>query len=211
VAFAGVTCLVIGLWVVRNARAVGKPVLSTQTEAFYLGNNQWSRGSLNGDVFVLGARSPQIVAVTQKHPNFWRMTEVERSQMWSGEAKAEVLRDPKRAVWLAVRKTLIHLSPLQYWSVGFYKYHYAYVPVLLLLPWGLAQCWRTRQRESMLLIAPLVASYAASLLTYGLDRYRYPVEPILVLLACAGAASLLQRRLPRRYDTAVPASAIPGT
>lgn len=205
-AFAAASVVVVGAWVARNAVAVGRPVLSTQTEALYLGNNRWTRGSLNGDVFELGARSPQITPLTRKYPDYWRMSEVERSQMWLREGKEAVLSDPRRAVWLAVRKTLIYLSPLQVWAVGFYKHHYAYALALLLVPWGLAAFWHAGRHHLWLLLAPCVASYAAVLLTYGLDRYRYPIEPIVVLLACAGAARLLRRASVEANSTAAAAA-----
>ncbi len=199
-AFACASCLVVGAWVLRNARALGKPVLSTQTEAFYFGNQRTARGSLDGDLFTLGARSPQIQFVVRRHPDFWRMSEVQRSQMWTREGILAVKGNPRRAVWLAFRKTAIFLSPLQYWTAGPYSRHYFYVVALLLAPLGILASWRTNRRALALLLAPFLACYAAALLTYGLDRYRYTVEPAIVLVACAGAASLLEawQRRPRR-------------
>jgi 4-amino-4-deoxy-L-arabinose transferase-like glycosyltransferase len=65
----------------------------------------------------------------------------------------------------------------------------------LLLPLVAVALWRLRTRPAVLL--PLLAMAAAASVVYVGDagtRYRAPFEPVLVLLACAGAAALLARR-----------------
>jgi 4-amino-4-deoxy-L-arabinose transferase-like glycosyltransferase len=89
VAFAGASCIFVVLWVARNLGAVGKPVFSTQAEAFYLRNNDWTRGSIVADFNFMGT-----LTIGPERSR----SEVERSQMWSREAKADIVGDRKRMV-----------------------------------------------------------------------------------------------------------------
>lgn len=192
--FAGVTCLVVGVWVLRNWHEVGKPVLSTQTEGFYVGNNQWARGSLNGDFFTTGAKAPQLQVIIRKYPHMAQMNEAQRSRMWLNEGIHVVVSQPKHTLWLLVRKTLIFLGPFLYWTAGPYNRHYFFMLALILMPFGiLAALRQNRKRELVLLLLPLLGIYIATLMTYALDRYRYPAEPGVLLLACFGALELWQR------------------
>src|SRR5262249_21454292 len=88
--------VIFGSWIIRNWIVMGKPVLTTQTEAFYLGNNAWARGSFNGDLFELGTKAPQLQALEQKHPDIWRMSEIERSEIWTREGVRCAVANPSR-------------------------------------------------------------------------------------------------------------------
>lgn len=179
--------LVPGVWVIRNWSVMGKPVLSTQTDHFYLGNNSWARGSFVGDVLTLRYEAPQIKALIERHPNYREMTEMERSEMWSQEAMRSVTGNPARFIWLLGRKSLLYLAPTQTWARRFYRWHY---PLALILPFFIAGIWitirRGLKRETLLLLLPVIAVYLATLLTYALDRYRFPIEPFIVLLGAIG-------------------------
>lgn len=192
--FTCVTCLCVGVWMLRNWQEMGKPLLSTQMEGFYVGNNQWARGSLNGDFFTIGARSPQLQVILHKYPHMAQMNEVQRSQMWMKEGIHVVVSQPKHTLWLLMRKTLIFLGPFLYWAAGPYKRHYFFMLALVLMPFGIFTALRQhRKRELILLLLPLLGIYIATLMTYAIDRYRYPAEPGVVLLACCGALELWQR------------------
>lgn len=185
--FALSSIIVPGTWVIRNWIVMGKPVLSTQTDHFYLGNNAWARGSFGGDVLTLRYEAPQIKALIERHPNFREMSEMERSQMWSQEAVNSVTSNPARFIWLLGRKTLLYLAPTQTWARKFYRWHY---PLALILPFFIAgiviTIRRGLKRETLLLLLPVIAVYIATLLTYALDRYRFPIEPFIVLLGAIG-------------------------
>ncbi|MCI0390926.1 MAG: glycosyltransferase family 39 protein [Acidobacteria bacterium] len=179
---------VFGSWIIRNWMVMGKPVLTTQTEAFYLGNNAWARGSFNGDIFEMGTKAPQLQALEQKYPNIWQMSEVERSEMWTREAVRCVIDNPSHIVWLLFRKSLVFWAPTQFWSVGFYRWHYLYAIAMAFAPVGILICFRRGHiRAAILLLLPVSGAYAAVLFTYGMDRYRFVMEPFIVLIASIGA------------------------
>lgn len=175
-----------GVWIARNQVAIGRPVLSTQTDHFYLGNNRWARGSFNGDLFYLGRQSPQLVAMSRRFPGFWEMSETERSDAWTTAAKESVVGDPARFAWLLYRKTAVFWLPLQHWSVGWYTRHYAYMLIAALIPLGASRLLRAGRGPQVCPIAIAVGTvFVAALATYGFDRYRYVIEPLLVLVATA--------------------------
>jgi 4-amino-4-deoxy-L-arabinose transferase-like glycosyltransferase len=175
-------------WVIRNAIVLGIPALSTQTDHFYLGNNQWARGSFNGDFYFLGEASPQLQQMGDWYPGFWQMSEVQRSRAWSAAAWRCIVRDPSRFLWLLVRKTLIFLSPLQFWSVGWYTLHWPWLPVGALAGLCVVKGARTRSLLALWqLLLPVAAVFAAVLATYAFDRYRFVIEPYVVLLAATFA------------------------
>jgi 4-amino-4-deoxy-L-arabinose transferase-like glycosyltransferase len=181
-------------WVARNAIVMGVPVLSTQTDHFYLGNNRWARGSFNGDFFLLGRQSPQLQQVAEWYPGFWQMSELQRSRAWSGAAVRAALDDPARIGWLLCRKALVFMSPLQFWSVPGYPFHLAWIPAASLAAVAL---WDARSWRKMLqlwpLILPIGAVFAAVLATYAFDRYRFVIEPYVVLLAAYGLSRMNRR------------------
>lgn len=208
VAFALGTCLTVLPWVVRNKIMLGKAVLATQTDAFYWGNNRWARGSFNGDIYALGRRAPQVQVLEQKYPNLWSMNEIERSEMWTREGMNALKADPKRAVWLIARKMALVFSPLTYAPLPWYRYHW-----LWLLTWpialaGAVVAWRRGWRFATLLAAsPFVCVTVAQLMTFSLDRYRYPAEPLMLLLACYALWHWLQQRR-QKPATSLPANAV---
>lgn len=65
----------------------------------------------------------------------------------------------------------------------------------LLVPLALVGLWRLRARRSLLVAVAVIALASSLVLTVASGtRYRAPLEPLIVVLACAGAASLLARR-----------------
>jgi hypothetical protein len=173
----------------RNWIVLGKPVLSTQTDHFYLGNNLWARGSFDGDIFKLGYEAPQFKVIIERHPNVWEMSEIERSEMWSQEAINAVVSNPAHFGWLLMRKTLVFWAPTQSWSSGFYRWHYA---LAILLPFAALGIYinlrRGLKQEMLLMLLPIAAVFLSALLTYALDRYRFVIEPLIVLLGAIGMA-----------------------
>lgn len=185
--------VVLGGWVLRNTFVMGKSLLSTQTEHFYLGNNLWARGSFNGDIFTLGWDAPQYRAVLEKYPNALEMSEIERSEMWKKLAVSSVVENPKHFLWLLPRKTAIFWLPLQDWQIGFYKYHYLFA---LLLALAVAGFWLKRKNDVLplmvLLALPMLGIYIATLLLYAYDRYRFTGEPFVVVLGVIGFFALVK-------------------
>ncbi|MGE0132758.1 MAG: glycosyltransferase family 39 protein [Blastocatellales bacterium] len=202
--FTVITSTVVGLWVYRNWAVMGKPLLSTQTEAFYLGNNLWARGSFNGDIFTQGYGAPQFRIIKERYPHVMEMSEIERSEMWTREAIRSIRDYPKHFLWLLMRKTLIFWGPFQHWSFGWYRWHYLFS---LLLPFAIYASVRKQSGDSirftLLLLIPIVAVFFAALITYGFDRYRFMIEPFVFLLGAIGIVRVAGLLLTRRSKAAV--------
>lgn len=204
-AFTVGALLVPGLWVARNYVVMGRAVLSTQTDHFYLGNNQWARGSFNGDFFVVGRESPQLKRMTELFPDFWQMTEVDRSDAWLRAAQLSIIENPQHFAWLLWRKALVFWSPLQHWRWGWYRIHVAHSILLLsalLLLWRTSRIGESLERLEVALL-PVLAVFVAALATYGFDRYRYVAEPYIVVLGSAGLL-VRTRLLSRDHDPRMP-------
>lgn len=190
VAFIGCLMTVISPWVLRNYIVMGAPVLSTQSEHIYMGNNQWARGSMDGSVWQLRTEAPQMKALESRYPDIWQTSEVERYRIWSTVGKETVisnLKNPARFIWLESRKFILFFSPLQSWSVGIYRYHYLYT---LILPFVLIGFLRKSTRptfaNSAILIMPITSLIIICLAAYYSDRFRYPCEPYFLILSAHG-------------------------
>ncbi|GEM_PF-319436 len=182
--FAG---LIIGSWVTRNWIMMGKPVFATQTDTFWIGNNPWSRGSLDGEIWGKGIEAKQFKYLEAIHPDILEMSEIERSDMFLKESVIYVKAHPMHFIKLLPRKAAIFFGPFQTWSFGFYKYHYAFSIMLILALLALLKLKDTEQRNKIiLLLIPIMGVFIVILLTYALDRYRFTIEPFVVLLGVIG-------------------------
>jgi len=193
--FVGLT-LTIGIWLVRNQVVFGKPLLSTQSEHLYMGNNLWARGSMLGDVWTLGVKAPQWEVLRATYPNIWETGELERSEIWKKEGIKSVLYNlsrPRRFIWLELRKALLFWGPFQDWSFGYYRYHYAFAFVLPFVPIGLLSSYRRGLGAGIiLLLIPIFAVFVVCMMAYSHDRFRYPIEPFLVLIGSSGMIEVFQ-------------------
>jgi 4-amino-4-deoxy-L-arabinose transferase-like glycosyltransferase len=198
-------CFLVGLalplwlWIGRNWLVLGRPLLSTQTEAFYLGNNSWAHGSFSGDMFTLGWKSPQLELMEQRYPRFRQMSELERADAFRTQGRLFVLQNPSRFAALVVRKTLIFWSPLQDWKWGAYRHHFAWAVALPFFALGIVSVARSLSRPAIaLLVGPILAVYGAVLMTYAHDRYRFTIEPFVLLIAAAGLMAVWNVGVRRR-------------
>jgi hypothetical protein len=187
--------MVLGGWVARNKVAIGVTVLSTQTEHLYFGNNAWARGSSNGSVFKQGWNDPQCVVVEARHPRVRAMSEVELSRVWVEEGLRCYRENlPRRLPWLLWRKTAIFWGPFQDWSVGAYSRHYPLLAVVPLMPFGfLAARRRGMLYPLALLAAPVAAVFLVVLIAYAHDRFRFVVEPFMLVIASYGLVETATR------------------
>ncbi len=179
-------------WMARNYFEMGKPVLSTQTDSFYWGNNGFSRGSVHGDVFQMPPwTAPQVLPLVAKYPGIREYSELRLSEVWTKEAFQYAREHPKRTLWLWYKKTAAYILPFQMWRAGFYKYHYVY---FILLLGGIAGFWMTRnKKEFFLLLLPFIGVWIATLLTIIMDRYRYTIEPFIIIAGVYGITELVKR------------------
>ncbi len=177
--------IIIGSWMTRNYFVMGKPVLSTQTDSFYWGNNDWTKGSVNKEVFTMSPwTAPQVQNLVIKYPGIQNYSEIQLSEVWSKEAFEYMKLHPSRTLSLGVKKTAAYILPLQVWSAGFYKIHYVY---LFLLIGTIAAFYIIKNRkEYFLLLLPFAGGWIATLLTISMDRYRYTVEPFFIVIGVFG-------------------------
>ncbi len=184
--------VVIGSWVARNYVELGKPVLSTQTDSFYWGNNQWTRGSHNAEVFAMAPwTAPQVQYLLEKYPGIKDYSELQLSEVWSKEAFGYMKDNPKRTILLSIKKTVAYISPLQSWHTGVYNFHYVYLFLLI----GTIGAFFVIQskKEYFLLLLPFMGGWLATILTVAIDRYRYPVEPFFIILGTYGILEMVRR------------------
>jgi Flp pilus assembly protein TadD len=194
----------------RNQAVGGEFVLTTSQAGsnFYIGNNPRAIGTY---VPLIPGRSNvayerrDAVDLAEKavgHP----LTPKEVSNYWFAKAFEFIRAEPGR--WLGLMLTKLNLALNAYESPDAEdQYFYErYVPLLavlsavlhygILLPLaaaGIVLTWR--RRELSILHALLATLYVGVVLFYVFARYRYPVGPILVLVAGAGLVEgfVLQR------------------
>ena len=198
-------------WVARNWIVFGKPLLSTQAEHLYLGNNPWARGSLCGDIWSQGTRAPQFKVLEKRHPEIWETSETDRAAIWIEEGVRCVrdnLRHPGHFLWLEGRKALLFLLPLQDWSFGWYRYHYAYLLATFLAPLGLIVACRQGSIASLSWpLIPIVVGFGLCLLFAANDRFRYVIEPFVLVIGAYGITEAIRSRSrrPTTFDSTAPA------
>ena len=206
----------IGLvpWTVRNYRVFGKfiPLRSNFGLELWLGNNpnvpdtwspwlhpdddkdEWAKYKRMGEMAFMAEKEHEAFAFMRTHPadtlNFTFRRFVE--------------------TWLAVTD-----SPADIWgrSPLYLKAFFALNVLLSLFSWlGAMFANRNRLPEAapfvmVLLIFPLVFY-----MTHSSLRYRFPMDPIMIVLSAYGVAhlvSLLRRRLSRVPEAVTPAASLP--
>lgn len=216
-AAAAVLVFTIGLvpWTVRNYRVFGKFIVlrSNFGLELWLGNNPnvidtWSQGS---------------------HPNenpaeaekYTRMGEIAYMAEKQHEAFAFMRTHPRDTINFMFHRFVVHWlavsdSPVDVWSNGgLYVRSFLVMNCLLtmLSLLGALYAYRARHPEAVpfalvLLIFPLVFY-----LTHSSPRYRFPMDPIIVVLAASGLAHLLSLariRTSRRTETVTPVPSLPA-
>jgi 4-amino-4-deoxy-L-arabinose transferase-like glycosyltransferase len=177
--------IVVSGWMVRNYFALGKPVLSTQTDSFYWGNNEWTRGSVYGDIFSAKPwTAAQVQPLLKKYPGIQQFSELQLSEVWTREGMNYAKTHPLRTLWLWGRKTVIYLLPLQMKLKGGIAFHFMYL--LCGIGTFIAFFKMKRRKEYFLLLLPFIGAWFACLLTIAMDRYRYTTEPLLIILGVIG-------------------------
>jgi hypothetical protein len=176
-----VVAMVLGTWVIGNVVRMGTVALSTETEVLWQGNNAWARGSWPGDW------ASQEAYLRGKYSGFLELDEVGRARVYLREAVAEYLSSPTRILWLLPRKAIIFFSPSSY--LGFDWLYLVLLPFCLVGAVYLAV--QPENRLTLWLLgSPVVGVLIVCLLTFGDPRFRHPVDPFLVALACVGLVQL---------------------
>lgn len=169
--------VIVGAWGVRNQLRMGVFTLTTQTAELWQGNNAWARGSLPG------VWPPQRAYLLAKYPDLYQLDEVGRYRLFMREAINEVVSHPARILWLLPRKTLVFFSHGSYLGVDWL--YAGLLPFSLLGAVCLAK-HREQRRTLWLLGFPILGVLIVALLIFGDPRFRIPVDPLMVVLACVG-------------------------
>lgn len=188
---------VMSLWLVRNHNVVGRAVYSTNSGfTLYDGLNEGATGA-SDQTFV-----KNMVLLREQ-------TEVDRSRRLTELAAEWALKHPLEVVTLAGVKVARTWSPMPLGEA------YRGNPIILIaaIAWSmtvfaLAVLGLVRGRWArgalLLLVGPLLALTLVHAITIGSLRYRAPLHPLLVVLACGGLASIAPAGITRGVKPADP-------
>jgi tetratricopeptide (TPR) repeat protein len=198
----GVACA-LGPVALRNWWIGGELHLTTSQFGlnFYLGNHAGATGLYQPFEGNRGVESERQDAIAQAERAAGRkLSPQEVSSYWSDRAFAFVREQPGEWLALILRKALLLVGALELVDAEDQYLVATYSPVLRAAGWvshfgvlaplavlGAFVTWR-RRRELWWLYAAIAAYTASVLLFYVVARYRYPLVPLLALLAGAGVA-----------------------
>jgi 4-amino-4-deoxy-L-arabinose transferase-like glycosyltransferase len=200
------TGLILAVWVARNYLMLGVPLLSTQTDPIWIANNPSARGSVNQA--LLNMDHPETRRLFQKYPQLNTAGELEASRIFMEAGRGylfDLLRnDPKHFAWLLERKVAIAFMPFD----TTVRTIYLNLPYLIVLPLsgcGLLRLLLHRQWIRFLFLsAPVVSLMVTTMLASGHPRYRFGIDPFLVILAFGACLSFSQRPSVGKADRLCP-------
>ena len=204
VVFAAGLALVLAPVVARNY-AIDRSLYLTTSQFgsnFYIGNNPNADGTYASIRFGRGSPEFERLDATEvAQESVGRaLSPAEVSSFWTGRAIDFITSQPGRWLELTGRKILLLVNRAEMIDTESQESHAQYSAPLWVLGWighfglliplaafGMIATWPERRR--LWLVYALLVTYAASVvLFYVFARYRYPLVPFLLLLACAGMA-----------------------
>jgi len=201
--------VVIAPWAVRNTLLHGQFVwmLTTDGEVLWRGNNPCATGHsyLNANSIVLDTLTPAERRDLRSQPD-----EVAQSRWFRERAWAFIKSDPGRFIRLTLTKlySFWWFSPqtgVEYargWLVG-YQVFYGLILVLGAFgAWSIAGSGNASARWQLaLLVLFLIALSTLQSLYYVEGRHRWAVEPLLLVTAGGGVATICRRWQARRAES----------
>jgi 4-amino-4-deoxy-L-arabinose transferase-like glycosyltransferase len=190
--------LVMTPWTVRNYRALGKfvPVRSNFGLEFWLGNNPQA---LEVNAFELHpfVNRPQA-------EEYRSMGEVAYMRAKQHAALAFIRANPGTSTYFILRRIGDNWfavsdrvgSVLSNGSLYLKGYLFFNAAMTLLAWFGAAMAWRARNLYRAPYVLVLLAYPLVFYVTHALVRYRFPMEPILAVLAASGVSYALTRGRP---------------
>lgn len=180
------TVLVMLPWALRNHHVLGQWLWTTTNDGItaYDGLHPGATGK-SDQSFVAGM------------PHVKEMSELERNDFFSTAMKRFVRENPGESFRLALAKIARTWSPVPL-SEEFGRPLYRVIALLYALPLdvlaivGIVSGGLSR-RTILFLLMPAIYLTALTMLSVGSLRYRIPAEPMLAVIAGAGAARLIQK------------------
>lgn len=205
---------VVAPWLVRNALAVGAPILTSTTgENLWRGNNEGATGGafdVAGNSLSVASADPSVFPPSVRSA-LASGTELERQEAFLGEAIRFVREHPRDALRLFLRKLRIlwwrlESDPGDYWPRAAETYEWIYRTELALAILGVWTLWRARAGVSLdsvrngisYVILLVLALGALQALFYVQGRHRFLMEPLLLIFTASGAAAVARRLVPPR-------------
>jgi Tfp pilus assembly protein PilF len=210
-AAAGACVVVLGLVGARNYTAGGEFHLTTSQFGpnFYIGNRRGASGTYEALVVGHGSVADERDDATRlaEHAAGRSLGPDEVSSYWTRRALAEIRADPAGWVTLALRKALLTINAAEIADTESPQVYAEWSSLLRLLapfdfgavlvvgvPGALLTAHRWRRLWFLYAIG---ATYALSVVMfYVFGRYRFPLVPVLLLLAAGGIAELARVRMP---------------
>ncbi|MBU2541464.1 MAG: glycosyltransferase family 39 protein [Candidatus Omnitrophica bacterium] len=175
--------LTIAPWTVRNWRVHHKfvPVVSRTGLGLYS-----SFVPRDGKTFGFNADDE----ITKKAESL--STEVERSNFLAKQALKHIKDNPSQLFKLEILKILFFWAPFD-WSIlagGVYNFAYGFILPFFIL--GIFASFK-RFEELALIYLPIIYIQFFVLITFGIPRFRLPIEPFIIIIASIGIDKFLRR------------------
>ena len=190
---------------VRNAVAGGEFMVSTSQLGpnFYIGNHTGAQGSYEPLVEGHGhaGREQSDARQIAEAASHSTLTSGQVSSYWLSRALSEIRQQPRSWLQLMGRKLLLTFNAGELVDTESIAEYARYSMVLriaswtgfgVLLPVAVIGMWITRRdwRRLVLLYTTIAAMAVSVAAFYVLSRYRFPIEPLLMLFAGAALAAL---------------------
>jgi len=185
--------IVLAPWIARNAMVMGKPTVCTIVGGygFWLGNNELVADSPK----YWGTCAVISDLVDVEHP--LSGSEVEREELAWQYGKQFITSHPDRMPLLCLGKLWRFVSPLSDTPnvAVFWSFAIAWSVTLPLAVFGVIAAFFHEPSSAAVLLLPVLAMLATTIVFYGLDRYRDSLSPVFVIFACYGVVDLWKRGL----------------
>jgi 4-amino-4-deoxy-L-arabinose transferase-like glycosyltransferase len=204
---AAVLSLVLSPWVIRNAVVMGKPTMSTIT-----GYGLW--GSHNdltfNDAGHAGGWVKASLLIDDDHP--LSGGEVERNAQAARYGLNAIRSHADQMPWLIAAKLWRLVTPIKdtdnrLVQAAFAAGWLAVAPLLLI---GLALSLKRSPATACLLLLPILATLASTVIFYGSDRFRDSVAPVFLVFAAVGLQQLYLVVIRRRATAPIATVATVG-
>jgi 4-amino-4-deoxy-L-arabinose transferase-like glycosyltransferase len=190
-----VLALVLSPWVMRNATVMGKPTLSTIT-----GYGLW--GSHNdltfNDPAYRGAWVKTSDLVDADHP--LTGNEVERNDQATRYGLDAIRANTDKMPSLIAAKLWRLATPFKETDNQLVRLTFAvsWIVIAPLVLLGMISAFRRAPAVGWLLLLPILATVASTVIFYGSVRFRDAVAPVLLVFAAVGLHQLIRAAVQRR-------------